>query len=245
LTCALLLAATAAAQSPPFSITWQESALSVTAEKVDIVTLLEAVRAKTGLDIQGIERLNALPAEKRIVSVAFENLLLPDAVHELLSGFSYGLVGFFVQKPGTPDIMVFISSAPSAPAQRPDETRSTGERAPGPSVTVRTEDGSGTPLDPETPGDGTTPTPSPPLQRAEERAESGSTGAQGANSSPQPSVTVRVGNDSGQPIASVPTQSSTASSAHIRPEEMAQKEAIEKQRSGSQGPDEGRKTPPR
>jgi hypothetical protein len=157
LTCALLLAATSAAQSPPFSITWQESALSVTAEKVDIVTLLEAVRAKTGLDVQGIERLNALPAEKRIVSVAFENLLLPDAVHELLSGFSYGLVGFFVQKPGTPDIMVFISSAPSAPAERPDETRSTGERAPRPSVTVRTEDGSGTQLAPETPGDGIGP----------------------------------------------------------------------------------------
>ena len=111
LTCALLARQPPPRSRTPFSITWQESALSVTAEKVDIVTLLEAVRAKTGARRSGIERLNALPAEKRIVSVAFENLLLPDAVHELLSGFSYRLVGFFAQKPGTPDIMVFISSA--------------------------------------------------------------------------------------------------------------------------------------
>jgi hypothetical protein len=146
--CALLLANVVAAEPPATKVEWRESRLSVTAEKAEIVNVLEAVQAKTRLEIQGLERLQGLPEQKRTISVSFENLPLADGLRTLLADFSYGLVEFYKPKPGTPGVLLYVATQGGILSPAKDEPSAGPQRTQAGSVTVHVEDESGAPIAP-------------------------------------------------------------------------------------------------
>ncbi len=248
--CALMIASVASGEPPTFAVDWRADALSVTAEKADIVSLLEAVRAKTGLEIQGFERLQMLPEAKRTISVTFESLPLEDALRSLMSGFSYGIVGFFQPKPGTPGVALFISSQPSAPLLRDDEARGEAQRTRGASTKARVEDEFGSPI--ALPAAPEQPEESRPYVRADERRANGIADPQDEGTAARqpgdaPAATVKAEDESGAPMTSVkaPEQQRAISPARMLPDEQTAKENAERQRAKPETPDGGRSAPPR
>lgn len=215
--CALMLAGVASGEPTAFTVNWQASALSVTAEKADIVCVLEAVRAETGIAIQGLERLEALPEGRRTVSVAFENLLLSDGLKSLLSGYNFGLVEFLQPKPGTAPVWLYIGQA-TTPVNREDEAKVRARQTRGASVTSHAQDEFGTPIaSPDAPEQASVP--SRPLARADETTAAQLTGA--------PSVTVNVEGQSGAFItpAAAPEHPRATSPARLWDEPKANRNA--------------------
>ena len=249
--CALMIASVASGEPPTFAVDWQAAALSVTAEKADIVSVLEAVRAKTGLEIQGFERLKALPEATRTISVTFENLSLADALRRLLSGFSYGVVGFFNPNPGTPGVALFISSQPSTPLLRYDEARGEPQQARGASLTMRAQDEFGSAI--ALPAAPEQPEASRPYLRADERRANGiadppDEGTTGGQPGGTPTVTVRSDDESGAATTSVtaPEQEPAISPARMRSDEQTANENAKRQNGRPETSEGGRSaSPPR
>jgi hypothetical protein len=228
--CALMLTSVVAAEPPATKVEWRESRLSVTAEKADVVIVLEAVQAKTGLEVQGLERLRGLPDGKRMISVTFENLPLADGLSTLLSGFSFGLVEFYKPKPGTPGVMLYVATQGGIPSRAKDEPGAESQQSPAASVTVRAEDESGAPIAPAD-------APEQPRQRTPSRRED-EPGA-GAQQSRAASVSVHAEDESGAPIASAaaPERPRAVSPPQMRPDERRANEAAQQQNSRPGAPE--------
>jgi hypothetical protein len=248
--CALMIASVASGTPPTFTVDWRAPALSVTAEKADIVSVLEVVRAKTGLEIEGFERLQALPVARRMISVTFENLSLADALRRLLSGFSYGVVGYFEPKPGTPGVVLSISSEPSAPRHLDDEARGEPQRTRGASVRIRAEDELGSSI--ALPAAPEQSEASRPHVRADERKANGiadppDEGTVAGQPGGTPAVTVRSEDESGA-VTSVqaPEQQRAISPARMLPDERTANENAERESARPETPKGARSaSPPR
>jgi len=143
--CAVMFASAASGSASSFTVDWRASALSLTAEKADLLRVLEEVQAKTGLEVQGLERLQSLPEDSRKISVSFENLPLADGLHKLLSGFNFGLAQYLEPKPGTTGTTLYVIGQASAPLYHEGEGRD-GSLARGLSATVRAQDELGIPI---------------------------------------------------------------------------------------------------
>jgi len=238
--CALMITGVASGE-PPFTVDWRAAALSVSAEKADVVSVLEVVRAKTGLEIHGFERLQMLPESQRTISVTFESLVLADALRKLLAGFSYGVVGFFEPKPGTPDVALYISSQPSAPLRRNDEPGGAAQGTRGPSVRTQAHDEFGSPI--AFPEESERPEPSRPRMRADERRPNGIADppdeGTAAGQRGDPTVTLRSEEESGAAITA-PEQQPAISSARMLSDERTANENAERQNTRPETSEGGR-----
>jgi hypothetical protein len=104
----LFVASSTRAQAP-LTVEWKEGRLGVTAERVPLAQILQAVARRTGVEIRGLEGLQ----EK--VSVHFANLPLREGLQKLLTPVNYFLLEKTAPRGGTQSTLVLVSGRQATP----------------------------------------------------------------------------------------------------------------------------------